>query len=85
MNLILQLDAEIELRLTEQAAASGKAPEVIALEALNEKLLRGDTSFRPQSSLEWCARLTSLLDSAPTTGGQSVDDRRESIYAQRGE
>jgi predicted transcriptional regulator len=85
MSLILQLDAEIEHRLYEQAAASGKAPETIALEAIAEKLSAADMPFRTLSVAEWKTQLEALLASTPLTTATFVDDRREAIYAQRGE
>ena len=38
MNLVLHLTPETEVRLRQAAADTGKAPEALALEALDEKL-----------------------------------------------
>ena len=83
MNLLLHLPPETESRLLEQSHATGKDVEVVALEALRDKLARDDAP--PMLPLEeWHARFDALLASMPR-GNPNADLSRESIYNGRGE
>jgi predicted DNA-binding protein len=85
MNLTLTLTPETEARLKEQAARVGKAPESVALEALEEKLSIEEPPAATLPPDEWRARFNALLASLPRTEATFVDDSRESIYDGRGE
>ncbi len=85
MNLVLHLTPETEKRLRQAAAESGKAPETLALEALDEKLA---TSDDPEDHLpvDRCQqKLREVLAAIPRSSATFVDDSRESIYEGRGE
>ena len=80
MNLIIHLPPETETRLLQQARATGKDAEALALEALAEKL----ASDEPSSMLplgEWHARFDAMIESMPH-GNPDADFSRESIYAE---
>ena len=85
MNLVLHLTPETEERLRQAAADTGKAPEALALEALDEKLA---TSENPEDHLSlerWQQRFREVLAALPQSAAKFVDDSRESIYESRGE
>ena len=81
MNLILHLPPETEAKLNEQARVLGKAPEAVALEALNDRLAEAV----PQPSLspeEWRRQFDAWVVGHPSRNPR-VDDSRESIYPDR--
>jgi hypothetical protein len=82
MNLILQLTPETESQLKEWTALTGKKPETVALEALQEKLSGEDPQVRHADPLvefqKWYA-------AHPASEATTVDDSRETIYEGRGE
>jgi predicted transcriptional regulator len=82
MNLILHLPPETEQRLDEQARALAKAPEVLALEALNDKPSEARTEERAVSVDEWFRELDAWV-SGHESRNPWVDDSRESIYPDR--
>jgi hypothetical protein len=83
MNLIIHLPAETEAILLQQARATGKEVETLALEALSEKLCSDSPS--PMLALaEWHARLDAMIESMPH-GNPDADFSRDSIYGGRGE
>lgn len=78
MNLILHLDQAAETKLKEQAAREGKTPEIIALEAVLERL----ASLTAEAPLALDARraeFQAFLASDPDDNPLS-DVSRESIY-----
>lgn len=85
MTLNLSLPPELEARLRERAAATGKDVESFVREAVEEKITATAPSGPEGKSPEqWSAELRAWAAShAPVT--HSVDDSRESIYAGRGE
>jgi hypothetical protein len=84
MTLELHLSPEIETRLFAQAALTGRAPEALALEALEEKL-SDQAAVRPdQGPAEWRAQLAAWIGLHPIVD-HFVDDSRDSIYEGRGE
>ena len=90
MNLILHLPPETEAKLNAQAAAVGKAPEELALIALEERLAAGfdpadgATQPTPISHEEWIADIRQWAESHRRLE-HPADDSRESIYFGRGE
>lgn len=85
MTLTLSLPPELETRLRERAAASGKDVESIVREAVEEKLASANPSGPEGKTREqWSAELHAWAAShKPVT--HFVDDSRQSIYAGRGE
>ena len=84
MNLLLNLPADIETKLLEQAAHTGKSPETLVLEAIEEKLSPEDSPVMLPLD-RWHAKFNEFLASLPRSKATSVDDSRESIYEGRGE
>src|SRR6266568_4999014 len=84
MNRILQLSPETEAKLREQAAATGRAPEELAIEALQEQLSSSSPSAAPLSADEWIADVRSWVKSHRRRP-HDADDSRKSIFAGRGE
>jgi hypothetical protein len=92
MNLILHLPPETEALLKEQAVASGKAPEEVALRALQAQLgesaRRSKRRSRPSRKTltpeEWIADIRNWSESHQH-GVTNADDSRESIYDGCGE
>jgi hypothetical protein len=85
MNLILHLTPETEAWLKEQANLTGRSPEDLALEALQEKVAyesEPGTALSPSSRL---AEFRAWLSSHPASTARILDDSRESIYDGRGE
>jgi hypothetical protein len=83
MHLVLNLPPETEARLRHAATESGKAPEDLAIEAIDEKLL---VEEQGELSLDrWQTRLRDALKALPRSAATFVDDSRESIYEGRGE
>jgi hypothetical protein len=85
MNLILNLPPETEARLREAAMQAGKPPEVLALEALDEKLSMADDPADQLSLDRWQEKFRDALTALPRSAATTVDDSRESIYEGRGE
>ncbi len=82
MNLILNLPPETEARLRLVSVQSGKAPEALALEALDEKLC-GESGLKPTIPHdEWLRHFDAWVSSL-TSRNPQVDDSRESIYPDR--
>ena len=84
MNLILHLPPETEAKLKEQAAATGRAPEELALQALEEQLAVSGQPLVTLSADEWIADIRAWAQSHRSLP-HDADDSRESIYAGRGE
>ncbi len=88
MTIRISLPAEIEAKLRERAAAEGKDPFALALEAVEEKLGlrisgRPDTAARIAAWERFVAGMRGLTETLPS--GQRIDDTREAIYQGRGE
>jgi hypothetical protein len=84
MSLILHLPPETEAKLKEQAAATGQAPEELALRVLEEQLVTPAQTALPASADEWIADIRAWAESHRRLP-RDADDSRESIYAGRGE
>jgi hypothetical protein len=82
MNLTLHLTPETESRLKEQASLSGRSPEELALEALQEKLADEPTSSPPLSPEEWLRRFDAWVSDHKSRNPR-LDDSRDSIYPDR--
>jgi hypothetical protein len=83
MNLSLSLSPEIEARLLERSAITGKGPEELALSAIEDQLLVGEKSSESLSAEEWVADIRAWANSHRRLPHEA-DDSRESIYAGRG-
>ncbi len=79
MNLILHLDQAAETKLKEQAAREGKTPEIIALEAVLERLASLTAEAAPLALDARRAEFQAFLASDPDDNPLS-DVSRESIY-----
>ena len=90
MVLSIELTPEMEARLRERAAAEGKDPNALVLEAVAEKL-SAPNGPASQSASEgrlqaWNRFLAATRDhAAALPPAHFVDDSRESIYEGRGE
>jgi hypothetical protein len=82
MTLTLHLTPETENKLREWAILTGKQPEAVALEALQEKLSDGIVSLPQAASM---AEFQTWFAAHPCSQSRALDDSRESIYAERGE
>ena len=63
MNLTLQLSAELEAKLVEQAKALGKAPEELVLQVLEEQLDATPLATVALSPEEWVADFRAWAES----------------------
>jgi hypothetical protein len=86
MNLNIDLPAEIEGTLREQAAAAGQDVPTFVREILTERLAQevATESPRTASHEEFMDKLRRIIDLHPVSTWM-VDDSRESIYGGRGE
>jgi hypothetical protein len=83
MNLLLHLPPETEALLMEQARATGRDVESLALEALREKLGADQTSpLLPRDV--WKKEFREFLATSPD-GNPDADFGRDGIYDGRGE
>lgn len=82
MNLILNLSPETEIRLREYVAATGKQPEQLALEALQDKLAADETPRESLPNDQWLREFDSWVGTL-TSHNPQVDDSRESMYPDR--
>jgi hypothetical protein len=83
MDITLQLDADLERRLRDEAARRGQTVEQY-LERLIEGSLPTVPATAALSAEEWIAQLRAWAASH-TPAPVRVDDSRESIYADRAE
>ncbi len=90
MSLSIQLTPELEAALREKAAAEGKDPSALALEAVAEGLAASDrpvsattTARRLEAWGRFVAGMREHANNLPP--GHVVDDSRESIYEGQGE
>lgn len=84
MILLLNLPPALEALLAERAKSSGKAPEDIALQVLEEQLVEESLPSESLPADEWVADIRSWADGHRRLEYEA-DDSRESIYADRGE
>lgn len=82
MNLTLHLTAEEEAKLKQQAAMTGKRPEQLALEALQDKLSGEPISPPLLSPEEWLPQFDAWVGDHPSRNPH-FDDSRDSIYPDR--
>ena len=84
MNLTLYLTPETEAKLKERASLTGKNPEVVAIEAIQEQL---SVAAEPGEMLSAKSRLAEFRDwlSSMPGGNPRADFSRDSIYGNRGE
>jgi hypothetical protein len=82
MTLTLTLPPETEAKLTEQARALGKAPEVLALEAIDERLSSEPASSEILPIGEWVEQFHAWVKSHHSRN-PNLDDSRESLYPDR--
>jgi hypothetical protein len=82
MNLMLNISPETEILLREYVAATGKQPEQLALEALQDRLASEETSGRSLPADEWLRQFDAWVGTL-TSHNPNVDDSRESIYPDR--
>jgi predicted transcriptional regulator len=85
VNLILNLPPETEARLLQIATQSGKGPEALALEALDEKLAGSVDPQHNRTREAWLAEFRAWVASHPASKAATLDDSRESIYEGSGE
>jgi len=85
MTVTISFPPEVEAKLRERAAASGKDVSAIVREAVEEKLAATPAAGMPGKRFEeWSAALHAWAASHKPVS-HFVDDSRESIYAGRGE
>jgi predicted transcriptional regulator len=87
MSLTISFSPEVEARLRERAAASGKDVPTLVREAVEEKLSATTPEIKPRNGMsreQWLAEFNAWVNSHNPVG-HFVDDSRESIYAGRGE
>ncbi|HEV2968901.1 MAG TPA: hypothetical protein VGY55_02855 [Pirellulales bacterium] len=82
MNLVLNLPPETEAKLRQAADRSGKAPEALALEALDDKLSGELGSQQMLAPDEWLRQFDAWV-SGHESRNPRVDGSRESIYPDR--
>ena len=90
MTLQLPLSPEIEAKLRERAAAEGKDPTDLAVEAIQEKLGQANgpatASTVESRGVAWDRFVTTMSKWAKhLPSGHRVDDSRDSIYDGRGQ
>jgi hypothetical protein len=82
LNLILNLSPETEIRLREYVVATGKQPEQLALEALQDKLAADDPRDDSLPANQWLQEFDAWVGTLRSHNPQ-VDDSRESMYPDR--
>jgi uncharacterized protein (DUF1778 family) len=86
MTLELQISANLEAQLRQQAAVTGQNVADFVIKAVEEKLAESNAQ-NPESAAndtDWMAKLRELIELHPVVT-HVADDSRESIYAGRGE
>jgi predicted transcriptional regulator len=81
MTLTLKLTPEIEAKLRELSLATGRLPEELALDAIEQNLVEEPSS--PAIPYEEWARLFDEWLSEQVSRNPNFDDSRESIYPDR--
>jgi hypothetical protein len=85
VTLTLHIPTELESKLHQHAKAEGKPPELLALEALQDKLATAsDNSSAVLSRSLWKREFEALLATMPD-GSVEADLSRASVYEGRGE
>lgn len=85
MTLTLQITPETEAELRKLASLAGQTLESLALEAIVEKLIDGETATSTMSREEWHRRFDALIASMPKDRNNlDADISRSSAYADRG-
>jgi hypothetical protein len=84
MTIVLNLPPEIEAKLREQSARTGRVPEELALRALEEQLVSDEQPAAAISAEEWVADICAWAKGHRHLP-HDADDSRESFYAGRGE
>lgn len=84
MTLTLSFPPELEARLRERAAASGRDVESLVRDAVAEKFAEEVRDARGRTREEWAAEFHAWVASHKPVS-HFVDDSRESIYADRDE
>jgi hypothetical protein len=85
MKLKLELSPDVEARLRERATLTGRSPENLTLEALEEELSADVETEEVFSATSRTAEFQDWLASHPTSEAAKLGDSRESIYNGRGE
>jgi hypothetical protein len=65
MEITLHLTPEIESKLKTEAAATGKAPEAVVLEAIEDRLANGNEASSMLPYDEWKAKFDEMLATMP--------------------
>jgi len=83
MNILLHLPPETEARLIEQAQATGRDAETLALEAVRERFSAGEPASCPSVSTDEWLRLFDAWVGDHESRNPRLDDSRDSIYPDR--
>jgi predicted transcriptional regulator len=81
MTLTLKLTPEIEAKLRELSLATGRLPEELALDAIEQNLVEEPST--PEIPYEEWAHLFDEWVKSHRSRNPNVDDSRESIYPDR--
>jgi hypothetical protein len=84
MTLTLHLSTATEAGLSAESIRTGKSPESLALEAVEEKFSTAEAVCDSLPLDEWQARFHALLATMPR-GNPDADFSRDLIYEGRGE
>jgi hypothetical protein len=84
MTLTLSFPPEIEKKLLERAAATGKDLASVIREAVEEKLISSSGAGALKTTQQWEAEFNAWVSGRKVIS-HFVDDSRESIYSGRGE
>lgn len=92
MVIRLDLSADAEARLLEEASASGKNPDHVVSELVEGRFAAGrpphapagDAQAKREAARDWLMRFDAWVANRPSRG-YVADDSRESIYSGRGE
>ena len=84
MNLTLHLKPETEAKLRDEATRTGKDPEKLALEAIEEKLATQPEAGELLSTESRLSRFRALIASMPD-GNPNADLSRDAAYSDRGQ
>lgn len=82
MQLVLDLSPETEAKLKAEAARLGSEPTAFAREVLEERLAAAEPAGGTSPS-DRVAELRSWRATHPVSAAATLDDSRESIYADR--
>jgi hypothetical protein len=82
VDLNLHLTPETEIKLHEFVVSTGKRPEEVVLEALNDKLASEPPESAAISTEEWLQQFDTWMSSL-VSHNPAVNDSRESFYPDR--